>query len=200
MELMIDISNVNRTPICFTAISHTAGIKKIYLKRSEGLTYNDPDALAYEKASLAAGMKVGWYHFARNDLGHTAESEARHFAAVVKGHLNPKNHLRPCLDFEKKPNGEWARDFVKEFHSLTGIFPLFYSYPAMIAAMKLTAPLGDGLWLAAYDRNDGREHQFFVPEPWKHAAAHQFSSQCKVVGCPGLVDLSHVFQDKVLSL
>jgi lysozyme len=198
MELLLDISNVNKGPIYFGAIAKH--IKKVYLKRSEGLTFNDPDAIAYEKAAIAAGMMVGWYHFARPDR-NSAKAEADHFASVVKGHLDPKHHLRPCLDFEEAsaPSAQWARDFNHEFHKQTGIIPLFYSYPALIASMHLEQTIGDGLWLASYSRNDGTEHQFFIPSPWKTVAAHQFSSRCSVIGCPDLVDLSHVFQDKVLA-
>jgi GH25 family lysozyme M1 (1,4-beta-N-acetylmuramidase) len=86
---------------------------------------------------------------------------------------------------------EWARAFNHAVHAELGVFPLFYSYASYIAAMRPAKPIGTGLWLASYGRNDGRDHGAAVPKPWRHYLLHQFSSRCRVQGCAGLVDLSH---------
>jgi hypothetical protein len=60
-----------------------------------------------------------------------------------------------------------------------------------IAYIGPARPIGAGLWLASYARNDGTDHGAAVPPPWRSYVAHQFSSNCLVSGCGGRVDLSH---------
>src|SRR5262249_35936809 len=48
--------------------------------------------------------------------------------------------------------------------------------------MRLSSTVGSGLWLAASARNDGVEHPFTVPAPWRRPLMHRFSSRCRVVG------------------
>lgn len=57
--------------------------------------------------------------------------------------------------------------------------------------MQLAKPVGSGLWLAPYGRNDATEHPFATPGRWKRVLMHQFSSNCRVGGCEHFVDLSH---------
>lgn len=189
--LILDLSS-NQGRVDFARVKK-AGVKAVWLKVSEGRTWDDPTFHARAAAARKAGLRVGGYHFARPDLNDPG-SEAQHFARVL-GKVGRRD-LRPVLDFEQAndllPSRQvsWAREFNHAFRHATGLTPVFYSYPAFIDAMRPTRPIGNGLWLASYSRNDGREHSYTIPAPWRRAVAHQFSSNATVAGVPGRVDLS----------
>lgn len=191
MPLILDLSNNNGDPDW--ARLKAQGINAVYLKATEGMTFVDRTFAARRKAANAHGIAVGAYHFARPDAS-TAVEQARSFARVV-GKLGV-NDLRPALDFEvptKMPPAmavQWARSFNRAVKGMLGALPVFYTFSSYAAALPAATPIGAGLWLASYDRNDGKEHPFVVPKPWRSVVAHQFSSRCNVGGCAGLVDLS----------
>lgn len=191
--LVVDLSNVNGH-VDWRRISR-AGIKAAFVKASEGVSFDDPMFRAHRESARRAGIHVGAYHFARPDHNRAVD-EARHFARIV-GKLRV-GELKPVLDFETPAHQltpsrmeQWARDFNHEVKRLLGVVPLFYSYPAFISGMgRMSKPIGSGLWLASYGRNDGREHPFYTPRPWRFSSAHQFTSNARVAGVPGRVDLS----------
>ena len=190
--LILDLSNNNQEPD-WTRLK-AQGIGAVYLKATEGLTFVDKTFAERRNAAARNGLRVGAYHFARPDSSDP-ELQARAFVKAV-GKIGV-NDLRPALDFETQSKSYsatqqvmWARHFNREVKRLMGVLPIFYSYGAFITDLRPDAPIGAGLWLAAYSRNDGTEHPFVVPKPWRGAVAHQFSSQCRVAGCGGLVDLS----------
>lgn len=193
--LIADLSSNNATEPNWVALKR-AGVSAVWLKATEGLTWNDPTFQNRRKAANKAGLRVGAYAFARPDLHpYGAEAEARHFVQTV-GHVGATD-LRPVLDYERiSSQGHdeaWARNWTGVVKDKLGVGPLFYSYPGLISSLKFSKPVGYGLWLAAYSRNDGHEHPFTIPAPWKKVVAHQFSSQCRVNGCAGLIDLSTVY-------
>jgi GH25 family lysozyme M1 (1,4-beta-N-acetylmuramidase) len=163
-----------------------------YLKASQGTSWNDPKFQANRKAANAAGVRVGAYHFANVTDGVL---EAKHFLKTIGG-VGPKD-LKPVLDFETNPKNWPAlhlRDFALKFnqtiHSYTGVWPMFYSYASFIQDMEIDRPYGNGLWIAAYGRNDGVSHPVFAPKPWKKYVAHQYTSNGTVAGIKGRVDVS----------
>lgn len=189
--LIIDLSS-NQGSVDFARLRR-AGVQGAWLKVTEGRTWDDPDWEERARAARKAGLRVGGYHYARPDL-NGSKVEAAHFAARL-GKIGRRD-LRPVLDFEHPTSilpshlERWARDWNQAFREHTGVAPAFYSYPAYITAIRPSKPIGNGLWLASYSRNDGRVHPYAVPAPWRKAIAHQFSSRCRVAGVPGYVDLS----------
>jgi lysozyme len=190
--LIADVSNVNGR-VNFQALK-AAGVKAVWLKAAEGLTFNDRDYVAFRKAANKAGLRVGAYHFAHPEA-HTAVAEAAHFAKVIG--RPRRTDLRPVLDFETgtdvKPEALewWARRFNQVLKEEIGTVPVFYSYPAFIEAIRPHKTIGDGLWLASYSKNDGKDHPFSIPAPWKKVVAHQFTSKWTVAGHDGFIDLSY---------
>lgn len=190
--LIADVSNVNGD-VNFAAIKQ-AGVKAVWLKATEGLNFNDRDYQKFRRAANKAGLRVGAYHFAHPEL-HSAVAEAGHFSKVIG--RPRRTDLRPVLDFETKANVNpealewWARRFNQVVKEEIGVVPIFYSYPAFIEEMRPSKPIGDGLWLASYGRNDGKDYPFSVPRPWKKIVAHQFTSNWHVSGHVGSIDLSY---------
>ncbi len=189
MPTVIDVSDV-QSSIDWNRVAQT-GIKGAYIKLSEGATFDARESYTHARKAEAAGIPYGFYHFARPD-NNSPETEVEHVLRRMKGH---KPQLKLVLDFEqghsKAQYGDWAHQFSQLIRKRLGYFPIFYSYGPYIEGMRLSKPVGSGLWLAAYGRNDGREHPCNVPSPWKHMIMHQYSSTCRVPGCAGLVDLSN---------
>jgi len=191
--LIADVSNVNGN-VNFKALRN-AGVRAVWLKATEGLTFNDRDYVAFRRAANKAGLRVGAYHFAR-PADHGAVAEAAHFARRIG--KPGRTDLRPVLDLETPaPNiteaalVEWARKFNRTVEADIGVTPVFYSYPAFIEQLHPEKAIGDGLWLASYGRNDGKNYPFKVPAPWKKVVAHQFTSNWHVEGHDGPIDLSY---------
>jgi lysozyme len=202
--LILDVSSYQGTGIDWKRVKR-AGFAGVFVKATEGAGYVNPSFRAQASAARAAELRVGFYHFARPGAPHDAVTEAAHFANVTAGHRT-RADLRPVLDFEAwaaalPPQASalpltapamvgWAREWTQHVKRVTGDGPLFYSYPAFIERLAPTTPIGYGLWLAAYGSNDATEHPYRVPKPWKRAVLHQFTSQGRVPGVPGEVDVS----------
>jgi lysozyme len=202
--LILDVSSYQGTGIDWKRVKH-AGFAGVFVKATEGAGYVNPSFRAQASGARAAGLRVGFYHFARPDTPHGAPFEAAQFAAATARHRT-RADLRPVLDFERwaanlpfaVPGPDftaqglvgWARQWMQEVKSRTGDGPMFYSGLAFIERLAPTKPIGYGLWLAAYGSNDGTEHPYRVPKPWKRAVLHQFTSQGRVPGVPGKVDVS----------
>jgi lysozyme len=168
------------------------GIKAAYMKASEGLTWNDPRFQENRADARKAGIHIGAYHF--TDVTDPI-AEAKHFVKTI-GKVGAKD-LKPVLDFEVNPRKLTASQlrvftfkFNQEVKALTGVYPMFYSYAGFIDGIDFAVPVGNGLWLAAYGRNDGKEYPVYAPKPWKKYVAHQFTSDGTVAGIAGRVDLS----------
>lgn len=190
--LILDVSNNNSEPN-WQQIRHQ-GINAVWLKASEGTGFVDRTFRERRAAANRAGLHVGAYHFARPDEGSAAE-QARLFCEVV-GKIG-RHDLRPALDFESASQlspgalDRWAREWNVAVRHTTGVLPLFYSYSAYVEMLRPAFPIGAALWLASYSRNDGSEHPYMVPFPWKKVAAHQFTSNCHITGCSAPVDMSN---------
>lgn len=194
--LVADVSSNNRVPNW--ALLKKSGISAVWLKATEGQNYRDPSFQIWRKAANKAGLKVGAYHFARPDLHpYGGKAEALNFYRAVQE--IGTTDLRPVLDYEvlgsQGKDEAWIREFNATVKARLSVGPLFYSYPALIEKLKLSKPVGYGLWLASYAKNDGTEHPFSIPSPWTKVVAHQFSSQCRITGCDGFIDLSKVYQE-----
>jgi len=169
-----------------------SGVTAAYLKATEGVNWNDPKFQENRKAANAHGIHIGAYHFASL---YDGKLEAEHFLRTI-GHVGNKD-LKPVLDLESNPkrvSSAGQRAFVAAFnktvHDRTGVWPMFYSYGSYAYGINFPKPVGNGLWLAAYGRNDGKEYPVSVPRPWKKYVAHQFTSRGTIPGIKGYVDLS----------
>ena len=198
---MIDLSN-NNGPIAARRL-YAAGQRRAYLKLSEGNYFHDGDHAGYRRELMAAGLKVGEYHFARPSRC-TPREEADYFLRLLPK-LVPGRSLFPCLDLEDpacKPSqriAAWAESFVALVKRELGRPVVLYGSSSYLEACGFKYPTGP-LWLASYGRNDGREYPFATPKPWTHVAAHQYASTATVAGVAGKVDLSHVFKPRELDV
>lgn len=192
--LVVDLSNNNAQPD-FRALKRS-GVDAVWLKATEGAFFTDPDFQRWRKQANAAGLRVGAYHFARPDKNpYSAVADAGAFSRAVA--TIDRTDLRPVLDYERTTgvggDDAWIREFNKIVVNRLKVGPLFYTYPGFVPGLRLRGTVGWGLWLASYGRDDGKEYPFQVPAPWKKAVAHQFTSNARMSGCSGPVDLTRVF-------
>lgn len=193
--LLVDVSN-NNASVDFRALAR-AGVKGVFLKASEGATFVDETFVTRRTAANKAGLYVGAYHFARPDTGNAsskdAVSEALHFCSVVR--KLGISDLRPVLDLEVDTPREayvpWARLWNKTVLQKLGAGPLFYSYAYYISWLHASWPIGYGLWLASYGRNDGGRYPASAPAPWRKFVCHQYTSAGRISGVAGRCDLNY---------
>jgi len=103
-------------------------IQFIYIKATEGATYQDNQYASYFKEAKKRGFKVGSYHYFR-----TTSSVADQFANFKKVAVKRKQGLIPMVDIEEKKH--WNnKDFhqnLKKFLRLVeahyGVKPMLYS-------------------------------------------------------------------------
>lgn len=168
-----------------------SGITLAFVKATEGASFTDPRFDANRREAEALGIRLGAYLFASPGAS-SPSAQADHFAKVV-GTLR-RRELRPVIDLETgRPSQTegFARELTQAILKRLHCTPLLYSYQAYLSAMGLRRPIGGGLWLASYSRNDGRDYGADVPKPWKHWVAHQFTSKGHAAGIAGSVDVSH---------
>jgi len=188
---LIDVSNYQGHPV-WPVVAKMGHVSGAFLKATEGTSFVDPTFARNRVEATKAGVHVGPYHFAHPEKNDPVQ-EAVHFANVV-GRLKV-GELRPVLDYEPPTSMteshalRWIQFFNHEIKQRLGVWPIFYSYPALIAHLGLKAPVGAGLWLASYGVNDGKPHPTMVPTPWKKIVAHQFTSVGSVPGIAGHVDV-----------
>jgi lysozyme len=197
--ILIDLSSANTIGGDSYKLIRAAGVTGAWLKVSEGRTFNDRGFQLREPLAEYAGLRVGGYHYARPD-NNTPHEEANHFLTLYRHH-DDRRALKTALDMEA-PEAyhlgrkliDWAREWNRRVHAELGHWPLFYSYPDYITgAMKMTSgdkPVGGGLWIASYSRNNGVLHPVSVPKPWRNAVCHQFTSHGRMAGVAGYVDLN----------
>ena len=198
--MLIDLSN-NNSGVDFTTLK-SSGVYGVWLKVSEGLTFADSTYQSRRDSALSAGLRVGGYHFAQpgsNDATDQAEWFAHHLGKVGR------KDLRPFLDLETSGQltlaaqvEAWARTWTVATRRITGVGPLFYSFQSYIEGLQLSRPIGYGLLLAVYGRNDGVDHGATAPLPWRRFVAHQFADDCTVRGATSKVDGWHASRGRPL--
>lgn len=177
----------------------------VYLRATMGAQDVDSQFAIRVAHAHSVGLRIGTYHYAYPNLhpgNEGASVEANHYASTIKRyHLNRYLSLRPMLDMEEHATGveEWSRHFNKVC-ILRGLpIPLFYSYAPYIESMGIQhGPIGAGLVIAAYGRNDGKEYPVYAPKPWKDYVAHQFTSNGVIPGISGHCDVWHSHHPKAI--
>lgn len=172
----------------------------VICKATEGNGYTDEMCDTFYQKAKSLGKKLGVYHFARPDLGNTAEAEADWF---VKETLGYHKEAMLILDWESGnlQDTTWARKWLDRVYSKTGVRPVIY----MSASVMRSANWGDvvagdyGLWVANYGTNDGTaQESVFDRYPlkyWSFYALWQYTSKGKLNGYNGNLDLNYFSGD-----
>jgi lysozyme len=189
----IDVASYQGNPD-WAAVA-ASGIAFAFTKATEGTGYTNPTFRRNWSEIKAHGLYRGAYHYARPETWHGidgARSEAEYFVATATrdGELETGDML--VLDLEPTTPvpglGTWALAWLERVEQLTGVLPLIYTGPWVIAQQGLSGvqALGRyGLWLAAY-----QEQMPPAPQPWPVVAFWQFTSSGRIPGIAGDVDVN----------
>lgn len=93
----IDISSY-QVNVDFKKVKNN-GIEIVYIKATEGLTYDNPLLKSQYNGAKAVGLKVGFYHFLR---ANDPTLEAKHFLSVINGLLAD---CKDAIDVESAAGG-----------------------------------------------------------------------------------------------
>jgi len=164
----------------------------VIMKATEGYGYTDPKFKDNQKGFRNTGIAMGYYHYARPDLGNTPEKEADWFINTI-GELKLGEIL--ALDYEVNYSNpvNWCKKFLDRVKSKTGVKPLLYINLATNNKYDWSSVVkGDyGLWLAYWDGS-------LTARPktdWPFIAIKQYGSDTKVSGISGNVDGDVFFGD-----
>lgn len=162
----------------------------VILKVSEGVGFLDPKAKRNQSEARRVGLPLGFYHFARPDIGNAPEKEAQWFLDQI-GELMDGEVL--ALDYElnktadqKPEHVDWCKKWLDYIFSKTACRPLIYMSESVVLKFDWK-PLVDasyGLWIAKYLNNPTPDASYNTGK-WSFAAMYQWTSKQHV---PGVLD------------
>jgi GH25 family lysozyme M1 (1,4-beta-N-acetylmuramidase) len=161
----------------------------VIIKATEGNGFTDPKFTRNQSEARRVGLPLGYYHFARPDLGNSPEVEADYFLKVVGIPVKGEVYV---LDYEPKSNPgdtvDWCKKFLDHVFAKIQTKPLIYLNQAQIKAFnwKPIVDAGYGLWVAAYTYDPNKND--FEKGSWPFAAIQQWTNQQQVPGVTGNVD------------
>lgn len=170
-----------------------SGVEFVFIKASEGGTYQDPTFKRNWQAAKAAGLLRGAYHFFRP--GVSVAKQVANFTAAV-GNLEPGD-LPPVLDVENpvlweglspKTSADMSIAWMDAVEKQVGLKPIVYAGFYFIrdtlgADSRLAAY---PLWLAQYRKNDPN-----VPKPYSTWTFWQYTESGRCDGITGNVDRNY---------
>lgn len=173
----------------------------VIIKATGGTGYVNPDCDRAFQQAIKSGKKVAVYHYA-HELGFqgTAQQEADFFLKNVQGYIGKAILV---LDWESDNKGDvtWAKAWLDHVQSKTGVKPLFYTYTAVLNSYNFSsiANADYGLWVANYGSDAPQGYS--QPNPpaspyWKSTAMYQYTSNGRLNGWSGRLDLNVFYGDK----
>lgn len=175
----------------------------VIIKATEATSYVNPYCDGHYQQAIAAGKKVGVYHFARNG-SNDAIAEADFFVDNIKGYI--KQALL-VLDWEDGGNVRdvaWAKRWLDRVQERTGVKPLIYMSESVVNSHDWSpvANADYGLWVAKY-RDMAADYNYNMDlagtQPtvnyWNGYAMWQWTSSGRLDGWGGNLDLNEFYGD-----
>lgn len=176
----------------------TTGVDFVICKATEGIGYTDPCCDKFYQAAKSCGKKLGVYHFARPDLGNSAEAEADWFASQIQGYIK---EAMLVLDWESGNlnNPAWVKAFCDRVYSKTGVKPVVYmsASPANSYDWSSVAAGDYGLWIASYGKNTGEAGAKPSCGKWPFYCLWQYTSKGRVNGYNEDIDMNYFYGDSL---
>ena len=160
-----------------------ANIDYVFIRATEGITYQDIDFAANIESARAAGLVVGAYHFYETNDDPIAQ--LGNFTNTVS---LQRGDLPPIVDIEKLHKNDDSnltqniQAFLDGLESHYGIKPIIYT--GRNFANEYMAGFGDyALWLAEYEVDAPT-----LPAGWADWTFWQWSQSSTIEGIDGQVD------------
>ena len=167
----------------------------VIVKATEDDDYVNPYMVSQAQATLGAGKRLGFYHFARPG---DAAAQARYFVSAV-GALRGKATL--WLDWEDNavPQGPgWAKAFLDTVRSLTGSTPGIYMNGSAVNGYDWSAVAAQyPLWYAGGQNYSDYGSSYSDPAVptvsyWGFPLIHQYTEDGRLPGYNGTLDLNRL--------
>ncbi len=175
----------------------------VICKATEGTTIVDNTCDDFIKQAQKLGKPFGFYHFARPELGHTAEAEAEYFYKHTKGYFGKGI---PVLDWESsgKSNVAWAKKWLDHIYKLSGVKPLIYMSESVVNSYNWQSVVKAdyGLWVAKY-RDYNKDYNYDMSNAgskpnvkwWSFYCMWQWTSSGRLDGYSGNLDCDIFYGD-----
>lgn len=185
----IDISNNNEN-VNFDNIVKT-GIECVYIKSSEGATFQDIYRTINYNLAKERNLKIGFYHFLV--ATSTPEEQAKNFYSCIK---DKDYNCMPCLDVEIYFNGvnNYVERFIKAFQKLRNEPILIYTYLNFGNVYLSDLFINNKFWLAHYTNKPWVYGDFKFP----NIVGHQYTEKGKIFDCDKNFDLNEFTNDILL--
>ena len=178
----IDISN-NNGAINFNGVKNS-GVECVYIKATEGTTFQDSYKSAFYGGAKSIGAKVGFYHFL---VGTSApETQAENFFNEIKDY---ENDLVPMLDVEVNFGGlnDYIARFIARFNQLTNMEIGIYTYTSFLNEYIDVARFKDfKLWEANYNNIPWN----LPSNDFTNRIGHQYTEKGTIQGVNGVCDVN----------
>lgn len=183
---VIDVSHHQKS-IDWKAVK-ADGVEGVFVKATEGGSYIDMKLSSHAIGAAAAGLKIGFYHYARPEL-NAPETEAANFFRNVKQYRADFPHV---LDVEGEADNigpdrltAWCVRWLQEVERLTGHAAMIYT-GASFARSNLGKSLGKWpLWIAHYGAVTPMSNN-----TWANWSVFQYDDEGHVEGIVGNVDIN----------
>jgi lysozyme len=173
----IDVSNYQGN-ISWRAIAENGSAKFVYIKATEGMTYQDPYFTKNWNGAAKYGVTAGAYHFFT--LTSTGSEQAQNFISMVP---KQKGKLPPAVDIETKIASESQlkselSDYISAVTKYYGRKPVLYVSSKVYNILYDEYP-GYDFWIVDYDGKPAAKGWTF----W------QYSEKGTSAGIDGKIDL-----------
>lgn len=169
----------------------------VICKATQGTGYISPDFKRQMEQALAAGKRVGAYHYAS---GGNPEREAQHFLDVTKSYIG-KAIL--CLDWERSQNASfqsgsddaWCKRFLDYVRAATGVTGFLYISAGYIGWFPNTLSRYR-FWAAQYPDDKYTPLHDYLANPWKDDYAcdiHQYAASLYLPGWGSRLDANKAY-------
>lgn len=168
----------------------------VIIKTTEGTNFVDPKFKRNQEEAHKTNILLGYYHFARPDLGNSAQAEADDFLEAI-GDLRDGELL--ALDYEcpnqTQAHVDWCRQWLDYVYSKTKVRAFIYLNQSQVKNFNWQNVVEGSyaLWIAKYTYNPN--DNTFDPSEFKTAAMQQWSNGQQVPGVSGGVDGNVFFGD-----
>ncbi len=160
-----------------------SGITYVFIRASEGNTYQDPEFKSHFAKAKAAGLTVSAYHF--YETNDAPNSQLENFTQLVKLSVGD---LPPVVDIERLHQQDDTRlsenlqVYLNGLERHYGVKPIIYT-GLNFANQHVTRFSQYPLWLAEYGRT-----QPTLPSGWSQWTFWQWSQSHALKGIDGKVD------------
>lgn len=172
------------------------GVDFVICKATEGIGYTDPCCDKFYQAAKSCDKKLGVYHFARPDLGNSAEAEADYFVSQIQGYIK---EAMLVLDWESGDlsNKTWVKLFCDRVFAKTGVKPVVYMSASPVNSYDWSSVVNAnyGLWIASYGKNTGKPGANPNSGKWPFYCLWQYTSKGRVNGYGGDIDMNYFYGD-----